>query len=98
MEKVNISVIIHVYNAEKYLEKAVKSALKFDVVTEVILVEDRSPDNAYQICKDLASSNDRVKLYTHPNNENRGAGASRNLGLEKAIGNYIAFLDADDFY
>lgn len=98
MEKVNISVIIPVYNAEKYLEKAVKSALKFDVVTEVILVEDRSPDNAYQICKDLASSNDRVKLYTHPNNENRGAGASRNLGLEKAIGNYIAFLDADDFY
>src|SRR5690606_20556783 len=40
----------------------------------------------------------KIKLYTHPNHENRGAGASRNLGIEKAQCDYIAFLDADDFF
>lgn len=94
----NISAIIPVYNAEKYLEKAVHSALQFDVVKEVILVEDASPDNALAICKALAAQETRVKLYQHPNLENKGAGASRNLGMEKATMEYIAFLDADDYF
>ncbi len=94
----NISVIIPVYNAEKFIEKTVNSALQFDEVSEVILVEDASPDNALEVCENLEKANVRVKLYQHPNGENRGAGASRNLGLEKATGDFIAFLDADDFY
>ena len=96
--KFEVSVIIPVYNAEKYLANAVESALYHDCVKEVILIEDASPDNALQVCKKLESKYDRVKLYQHTNGENRGAGASRNLGIEKATAPYIAFLDADDWY
>ena len=93
-----ISVIIPVYNAEKYFTQAVNSALRFDEVCEVILVEDQSPDNALEVCKNLAAENSRVKLFQHPDKKNHGAGASRNLGVEKATGDFIAFLDADDYY
>jgi len=93
-----ISVIIPVYNAEKYISQAVDSALQFEEVYEVVLVEDKSPDNALQVCKELAEKHDRVKLFQHPDQGNHGAGASRNLGLEKAEGDFIAFLDADDYY
>ncbi|MCZ2084681.1 MAG: glycosyltransferase, partial [Flavobacteriales bacterium] len=75
-----------------------ESALQFDEVYEVILVEDQSPDNALEVCKNLTQKYDRVKLFQHPDKGNHGAGASRNLGLEKATGDFIAFLDADDYY
>lgn len=93
-----ISVIIPVYNAVKYVTLAVESALQFDEVYEVILVEDQSPDNAMEVCENLTKKYDRVKLFQHPDKGNHGAGASRNLGLEKATGDFIAFLDADDYY
>ncbi|WP_449388666.1 glycosyltransferase family 2 protein [Chryseobacterium lineare] len=93
-----ISVIIPVYNAEKYVTQAVESALQFPEVSEVILIEDKSPDNALEVCRKLAVIYDRVKLFQHPDKENHGAGPSRNLGIEKATGDYIAFLDADDYY
>ena len=93
-----ISVITPVYNAEKFVTQAVESALQFDEVYEVILVEDQSPDNALQVCAALAEKYDRVKLFQHPDKGNHGAGASRNLGLQKATGDFIAFLDADDYY
>lgn len=93
-----ISVITPVYNAEKYITQAVESALQFEEVYEVILIEDKSPDNALQICKELTEKYDRVKLYQHPDKGNHGAGATRNLGLEKATGDIIAFLDADDYF
>lgn len=93
-----ISVIIPVYNAEKYISKAVESALQLDEVYEIILVEDQSPDNALQICRELALQHSRIKLFQHPDQGNHGAGASRNLGIEKATGDFIAFLDADDHY
>ena len=93
-----ISVITPVYNAEKYVTQAVESALQFEEVYEVILVEDQSPDHALEICKKLAEKYDRVKLFQHPDKGNHGAGASRNLGLAKATGDFIAFLDADDYY
>ncbi len=93
-----ISVIIPVYNAEKYVTKAVESALQCDEVYEVVLIEDKSPDNALEVCQNLAARHDRVKLFRHPDKENHGAGESRNLGLSKATGDFIAFLDADDYY
>ncbi|KIA89931.1 glycosyltransferase family 2 protein [Kaistella jeonii] len=93
-----ISVITPVYNAEKYITQAVESALQFDEVFEIILVEDQSPDNALKICENLAKKHERVKLFQHPDKGNHGAGASRNLALEKASGDFIAFLDADDYY
>lgn len=93
-----ISVITPVYNAEKYVEQAVESALQFPEVYEVVLVEDKSPDNALEICRRLAQKYERVKLFRHPDEGNHGAGASRNLAIAKASGDFIAFLDADDFY
>ncbi|AZA87215.1 glycosyltransferase family 2 protein [Chryseobacterium shandongense] len=93
-----ISVIIPVYNAEKYVSQAVESALQFDEVFEIILIEDKSPDNALEICRELDKKYSRVKLYQHLDKQNHGAGASRNLGIVMAEGDFIAFLDADDYY
>lgn len=93
-----ISVVVPVYNAERYIRSAVESALSQPETGEVVLVEDKSPDNCLAICQALAKESDRVKLYQHPNGENRGAGASRNLGIEKSAFDYIAFLDADDYF
>ncbi|WP_228442012.1 glycosyltransferase family 2 protein [Chryseobacterium nematophagum] len=93
-----ISVIIPVYNAEKYVQQAVESALQFEKVYEVILVEDGSPDNVLSVCERLRDQYPRVKLFQHADKKNHGAGASRNLGIANASGDFIAFLDADDYY
>ncbi|MGU3374210.1 glycosyltransferase family 2 protein [Chryseobacterium sp. M5A1_1a] len=93
-----ISVIIPVYNAEKFVYQAVQSALQFEEVHEVILVEDKSPDQALRICEQLAEKYDRVQLYQHPDKGNHGAGPTRNLGIEKSTGDFISFLDADDYF
>ena len=94
----NISVIIPVYNAEAFLQKAVDSALQFEEVQEIILIEDRSKDDSLNLCKKIASGNPKVKLFQHPDFGNHGAGASRNVGLENVTQEFIAFLDADDYY
>jgi len=94
----DISTVIPVYNAERYVESAVDSALRQKEVAEVILVEDKSPDNALEICRRLEQEHPRVKLFQHSDGENHGAGESRNLGIRKAGCEYIAFLDADDYY
>jgi len=94
----DVSVIIPVYNAAAFLEKAINSALSFDEVNEIVLIEDKSTDNSLEICQKLALRDPRIKLYQHPDKENHGAGASRNLGLEKAGGTFISFLDSDDYY
>lgn len=93
-----VSVVIPVYNAEKYLERAVKSAAVLDEVGEVVLVDDNGPDQSYLLGKDLAAEIDKVSLYRHHDAGNHGAGASRNLGIQKAKHEFIAFLDADDYY
>ena len=98
MEKFLTSVIIPVYNAERFLRNAVVSAAALDAVGEVILVEDASPDGALAVCEQLEREFDKVKLFRHPGGVNRGAGESRNLGISKSSCNYIAFLDADDWY
>lgn len=93
-----VSVIIPVFNAESFLKKAVESALDQKQVCEVILIEDASSDSSLTICKELAKKYSKVKLFQHTNSINKGAGASRNLGLKNAKHEYVAFLDADDFY
>lgn len=94
----SLSVIIPVYNAEAFLRECVQSVLQQPQVTEIILIEDGSPDDALSICKDFENQHEIVRLLRHPNGENRGAGASRNLGILNSTGDYIAFLDADDYY
>ena len=98
MPSFKISVIIPVYNAESYLRKAVQSAVNLVEVGEIILIEDQSPDNALALAKKLEQEFEKVKLFQHPDKKNHGAGASRNLGIQKASCEYIAFLDADDYY
>lgn len=93
-----ISVIIPVWNAEKYIKEAVESVLIQEEVEEIILIEDNSPDNALEICQLLEEKFKKIKLLRHPKGENRGASASRNLGVSHAKCDYIAFLDADDWY
>ncbi|MDA3843615.1 MAG: glycosyltransferase family 2 protein [Candidatus Kapabacteria bacterium] len=93
-----ISIIIPVYNAGKYLRESVESALAQPETAEVILVEDGSPDNSLELCRELVDEFEKVFLYTHPDNANLGASASRNLGISKAVSEFIAFLDADDYY
>lgn len=93
-----VSVIIPVFNAEKFVKRAVLSAVELKEVGEVILIEDASPDNALKICEELENEYEKVRLFSHPNGENKGAAASRNLGIENAHYPYIAFLDADDWY
>ncbi len=95
----DISVIIPVYNAVKYIERAVKSALDQPESKEIILIWDGCNDGSLELCAKLAKKNpDRIKLLTHPDKKNHGAGASRNLGIKNATYDWIAFLDADDFY
>jgi len=92
-----VSVIIPVYNAVEFIRAAVESIVNQEHVAEVILVDDGFPANSFDVCKQLEKQYDRVKAYQHPNGENRGAGASRNLGISKSSAPYIAFLDADDY-
>ena len=93
-----MSVIIPVYNAAVFLERAVKSALKHAEVKEVLLIEDGSKDNSLEVCRQLSEQYDIVKLFQHPNGQNLGAGATRNLGIQNATQEYISFLDADDYF
>mgnify|MGYP001324472053 CR=1 FL=1 len=94
----NVSVIIPVFNAVRFLEAAVKSALAVQEVAEVVLVDDGSSDGSQILCDDLAKNDARISCYRHLNGLNKGVSASRNLGIELAKHEYIAFLDADDLF
>ncbi len=88
------SVIIPVYNKEKFIENTIKSVLQQSFVDfELILVNDGSTDES--VTKIENFSDNRITFYTK---ENGGASCARNFGLEKAKGNYITFLDADDYW
>ncbi len=93
-----VSVITPVYNAARYVRKAVESAVSLSEVGEVILIDDAGPDNAWEVCQQLAIEYPKVRLLRHPDGRNHGAGASRNLGIREALCPFIAFLDADDWY
>ena len=90
-----ISVIIPVYNAENTIENSVKSVLLStyrDI--EIILVDDGSTDQSPDICERLAKKHENIIVY---HNENGGAAKARNFGIEHANGQFISFIDSDDF-
>lgn len=93
-----ISVVIPVYNAARYVRRAVTSALAQQEVAEVLLVEDGSTDNSAAECEALAQAESRVRLLRHPRGGNHGAAAARNVGIGHAMHPLLAFLDADDYY
>lgn len=91
-----LSVIIPAFNCEKYLQNAVESVKSQPVKDiEIILVDDGSTDSTGHICNSLAEHNDEIKVI---HQQNLGASAARNAGINKAEGEYILFLDADDTY
>lgn len=90
-----VSVIIPVYKVESYLNRCVSSVLNQTLQDiEIILVDDGSPDNCPKMCDEFALKDSRVKVV-HKKNE--GLGYARNSGLEIATGDYIGFVDSDDF-
>lgn len=90
------SIVMPVYGVEEYLEKAVYSVLEQSFQDfEIILVDDKSPDNAGKICDEFARKNDKVLVIHH--DKNRGLSAARNTGTKKACGKYIWFMDSDDY-
>jgi glycosyltransferase involved in cell wall biosynthesis len=98
MKSFHVSVIIPVYNAADFVKQAVESALIQPQTAEVVLVEDGSIDNGWEICQKIASENNKIRLFRHPDGKNHGESASRNLAVQKSSCEYVAFLDADDFY
>tara|TARA_B110000977_G_scaffold71522_1_gene97037 strand:+ start:1489 stop:2493 length:1005 start_codon:yes stop_codon:yes gene_type:complete len=93
-----VSVIIPVYNAQLYLEKAVLSATVLNETGEVIIIDDGSIDHSIEIGKRLEKNQPKVKFLQHTDKKNHGVSASRNLGIASAACPYVAFLDADDYY
>ena len=94
MEK-KISIIIPVYKVEKYLDKCVESVVNQTYKNlEIILVDDGSPDNCPKMCDEWAEKDKRIKVI---HKENGGLSDARNFGIEKATGDYLMFLDSDDY-
>ena len=90
-----LSIIIPVYNVERYLDKCVQSARHQTLQDiEIILVDDESPDGCPQMCDEYAKKDSRIKVV---HKKNGGLGFARNSGLEVATGEYVTFLDSDDF-
>ena len=93
-----ITAIIPIYNATAFIEKAVDSVRQFPEVKEILLIDDGSKDGSLKICRNLEHHFPEVKVLTHPHNENRGVSATRNMGMDYATQDFIAFLDADDYW
>lgn len=90
-----LSIIVPVYNVEKYLRKCIESILNQSFTNfELILVNDGSTDSSKEICEEYLQKDSRIILL---NKENGGLSSARNLGLSKATGKYVALVDSDDW-
>lgn len=92
---IKVSVIIPIYNVEKYLEECLISALKQTLKNiEIICVNDGTKDNSMKIVEKYSNQDNRIVII---NKENGGLSSARNAGIEKAVGEYLYFLDSDDY-
>lgn len=94
--KYKVSMIVPVYNVEEYLEKCLDSMLAQTISPEemeVLLINDGSTDNSFEICRRYAEEHSQFKLFTK---DNEGLAATRNFGITRAQGKYLMFLDSDD--
>lgn len=93
--KPKLSIVVPVYNVEKYLDQCIQSLINQTLQDiEIILVDDESPDNAPKICDEYGEADNRVVVV---HKKNGGLGYARNTGLEKANGEYVTFIDSDDY-
>lgn len=94
MVNTKVSVIVPVYNAEKYISECIKSILAQTFMDfELLLIDDGSKDSSGDICTAFAKSDSRIKVF---HKTNGGVSSARNLGIDKAEGDWITFVDADD--
>ncbi|MEG2700812.1 MAG: glycosyltransferase, partial [Hungatella sp.] len=90
-----ISIIVPVYQSEKYLNQCIESILKQTYGNlELMLVDDGSTDHSLAICREYADRDARVKVI---HQENHGVSAARNAGLRQASGDYLMLIDGDDY-
>ena len=99
MEKLSqspfISVIVPIYNVERYVKICINSILAQTFQDfEIVIVDDATPDNSYNICRELYGNNEKIHLFRHE--KNQGPGIARNLGMGNSRGEYIFFIDSDD--
>lgn len=95
MNKPKVSVIVPIYNVEKYLDRCMNSLINQTLKNiEIILVDDGSPDNCPKMCDEYAKKEPRIKVI---HKQNAGLGYARNSGLDIATGEYVAFVDSDDY-
>lgn len=93
---IKVSVIVPVYNTEKYLKRCLDSLVNQTLKEiEIIIINDCSPDNSKQILNKYEKEYNNVKVFH--NKTNKGIGYNRNFGIEKATGEYIGFIDSDDY-
>lgn len=94
---VYLSIIVPMYNAEKYIDKCLTSILEQDLPKdeyEIILLNDGSTDNTMTIAERYAREHTEIRLFQH---SNMGISATRNRGIKLAVGEYIYFMDSDDY-
>lgn len=96
MKKIEISIIVPIYNVENYLRECLESIYKLDLINkEIILINDGSKDNSIKIAEEYANKYPKNTILI--SQENRGLSGARNTGLNIATGEYIFFIDSDDF-
>ena len=92
----SVSVIIPIYNTAEYLDRCIKSAAQQSYTAlEIILVDDGSPDDCPKMCDEWAKKDSRISVI---HKENGGLSDARNFGIMAAKGEYLLFLDSDDYY
>ena len=93
---VEVSIIVPIYNVERYLNRAIDSILKQTFTDyEIILINDGSTDNSFSIAQEYVEKYpERIRLITQ---KNAGLSAARNRGIDEALGEYVCFIDSDDF-
>ena len=95
MERPLVSVVLPIYNVEKYLDRCIISVVNQSYrELEIILIDDGSPDNCPAICENWVHKDPRIKVL---HKQNSGLGFARNSGIELATGKYICFFDSDDY-
>ena len=93
--KQRVSVIVPVYNVENYLRRCIDSIVRQSYSNlEILLVDDGSQDASLSICKEYETKDSRIRVF---HKENEGLGLARNYGIERATGEYITFVDSDDY-
>ena len=95
MGEVLVTVVLPIYNVEKYLDRCINSVVNQSYKNlEILLIDDGSPDNCPSICDDWAKKDSRIRVI---HKENQGLGMARNTGIDNASGKYICFFDSDDY-